>query len=192
MVGMRVLSVATGAMFFFLVLGHVFAQEVSCEGRKADLLAFLQEGTASVRRRIEEVQGNIVLSEGTRGDFQQSAEWLIAWMRDQAERLKGFADCADLSKLANDTKSQIMPVYLASLRAHAAVILWEIDRIELELRTSPPGPSDVLQKFGEAEAAFRAIQEGTPTFGEARAAMRRAIFLTRQGYRLMRTHGILE
>ena len=185
-------SLLSSFLFFTVAFAAPSPALVSCANRRARLLSLLQEGTASLRRRLDEVHGTMALSEATRGEFSQKAEWLIAWWRDQEERLGGLSDCEGFPEIIADVQAQVTPVYLASLRAHAAVIIWEIDRVLQEVHAEASSPSDILQKLSEARDAFQEEQQAVSAPQEMRRGMRRALFLTQQALRLLRKRATLE
>lgn len=191
---MKLVSPLLIALLTFVVSQGMFAAEevTSCEEQREHLLFLLRQGAELAQRRLQEVQSSTALSETTRADFRQSAEWLVAWLRDQTKRLEGNVDCAELSRLAMDARIQVMPFHLASLRAHATRAIWEIDRLLQEVPTESSWTSALLT-LGEARERFREVYEGNGmTFPEVRSRMRHAVFLTRQGLRSLRRHGIME
>lgn len=179
-------------LFFFGVAWAAPSQEPACPEQREHLLSLLREGAELTQRRLQEVQESTVLSEGTRNAFRKSAEWLIAWLRDQGERLEGMADCDGLQEVARDAKAQITPVHLASLRISAILTVFAIDRLLVEL-PAEGAVSSAREKLAEARRAFRELQESGPlSLEELRARMRRALFLAEQGLRFLRRHGIIK
>lgn len=156
---------------------------MSCDEQQAHLLSLLREGSKLTQRRAQEVQGNTALSEVTRADFRQSAEWLTAWLRDHAERLERAVDCEALPQTAKDAYAQILPFHLMSLRASASLTIWELDQLLQKERVAP---------FEEARGLLRQVLEEGGDAERMRIIMRRAAFAAHQGLRILRSHGIME
>src|SRR3989344_8407324 len=83
---------------------------MTCSEKKAHLLSTFERGIASIRRRITEVETEVVLSPATKANFTQEGEWLIAWMQDQSERVTSLPDCSELPQLAENALLQVLPV----------------------------------------------------------------------------------
>ena len=173
-----------------------------CAEKKAHLLSTFERGIASIRRRITEVETEVVLSPATKANFTQEGEWLIAWMQDQSERISSLPDCSELPQLAENALLQVSPVEKASRMMDATKLLWEVDRLSEHVRAAlAPSSisaemrqdlSDALTKLGDARTIFLTLSEDPGKASEFSPQMRQGIFLIRQSLRPMRFHGILD
>jgi len=173
-------------IFIFLALspGPLFASD-SCEPQKAHLLSLFRDVIGSVRTRLTHVQGMNILSSETKSEFQQEAEWLIAWLEDESERIEYRMECTELPGIARSAIAQIVPVAALSQKVQATLIIWYIDQLAESVRRemTPPLESE-LAKLAEARALFQS--------GSLRVPLRRGAFLLRQVLRNPHIRAILH
>ncbi len=180
-----------------LLLQPIASSAVSfeaCDEERIHLLSLLRSAASKVRGRLSEVAGEEILSPETKKGFTQEAEWLIAWLQDQSERLEGGnEDCSALPQLQSYAIAQILPVERASRKIFATTIVWQLDQVSQSVREeNTVFGLEALQKIGEARAIFHQISETPGDADLIRPLLRRGAFLIRQGLRILRIHGILS
>ena len=177
-------------LFLFLLSlgGMPFAKAAdSCEAQKDHFLFFFREGIGKTRQRLVEVEGAAALSPSTKSEFRQEAEWLVAWLEDQSERIESLKECATLPSLARDALLQLRPVETLSQKIQASLIIWELDKLSQDAEMTEEG----RLLIAEARAQFHLVTLGLEDHRAARIALRVGAFKVRNLLRFLRVRAIL-
>lgn len=159
----------------------------SCAGQKDRFLFLFREGMGKTRQRLVEVEGATALSPSTKSAFRQEAEWLIAWLEDQSERMENLEECMTLPSLARDAVAQLLPVLELSQKIQASLIIWELDKLSQDAAVTEQG----RLLIAEARAQFHLVTLGLEDRGAARIALRLGAFKVRNLLRFLRIRAIL-
>jgi hypothetical protein len=157
-----------------------------CEERKEEMSHILQQGSSRLRRRIDSVSKLNFLAEDTRSGFQVEAEWLMAWLTDQAHLIKSYEDCSELSEFVESVRLQWNPVELYSRKISALALDWRTN----QLLSQTEDPS-ALRELHEVRVLLLEVTEAD-TLSETRLSLRRAAFHARTGLRFFRKNDIIE
>jgi len=150
-----------------------------------------------MQRRNRAVQENVLLSSINRADFHQQTDWLVAWLRDQAVRMRE-GDCENFSNLIEEVEKQWVPVQKQSLDYHVAMITWEIEKLQRSAEGYLEGGQVESEQY--VLAGLKLLSSAWQRFADFRneaflteggKALRQAIFRARTGLRYLKFSGIM-
>lgn len=173
---------------FLLFPSLLMAQE--CTEEKDRLRSLLQQGMSRMRVRMEQTDASPVFSPETKGEYRQSAEWVLAWTNDHAERLKeniaesgtvreGIA-CGDLSEFAENVRVQWLPVAQKEQEMAVTRVLWDLDTFAKSVESA-----DAADHLEEAREFFLGAHE-TQSRQEWRILLHKGAFHVRIALRLLK------
>jgi hypothetical protein len=180
----RTIMIIAGILLFVVVWPSSSFSQTTCVVQKDRITQILLEATERLQIRMEEVDRQTHLTDLTRGDFRQHAEWLIAWMKDQVAQMDRTA-CSQLSSLVSTIRIQLVPVQIRSQAVRAATLTWRLD----SFTQNNPGISP--DAFIEARALLVSVHN-THELAVSRKLLRRAAFLTKIGLRIVEKSATLE
>jgi hypothetical protein len=114
------------------------------------------------------------------------AEWLIALLRDQANRLLISDDCKDIDSIVTAVHAQWQPVEEQSRGLLIRALQKNLEDAQHALKAE-----EFPDSFGTAQSLLKQAQNAQ-SFSERRTLLRHAIFDLRQGLRSLKKSGILE
>ena len=183
---MKSILFAFGIAASVLLLPVPIFSQGNCEGMKEQVSHILQQGSSRLRRRIDSVSQLGFLAEDTRSGFQVEAEWLMAWLTDQAHLIKSYEDCSELSAFVSSVRLQWEPVELYSRKISALALDWRANQL-----LSQTEDENALRELQEVRALLLEVTEAD-TLSETRLSLRRAAFHARKGLRFLRKNVIME
>jgi|GEM_PF-1843848 hypothetical protein len=154
------------------------AEASSCSQKKENIIRVLLESSGRIRSTMEKVQRNKILSLEDREGFRTKADWLVAWMKDQAEILASKNDCESFTTLISAVRIEWQPVMLNYKRLQAKILLSHLNKAEISLPEKP-------KEFKDARSHLELV-ESTESVYDSKISLRKATFLIRTGLRKIR------